>query len=140
MLKAVRFDDIKHEELLKYICEYKDKNNKKNESEAIRYLMQLGLDKINENSTTKKEKPIKDIDSLKQEIISEIMSQIGINSLINNVNVQSNDIQRDKQQFYTNENLYKNKVDNEIPVKQVTIKTNKDTSPLLANLIANSQR
>ena len=45
-LKAVRFDDEKHKDILTYIDEYRDHKGRKNESEAIRFLLQKGFEFI----------------------------------------------------------------------------------------------
>lgn len=83
MLKAVRFDEEKHEELLKYISEYKDSKGKKNESEAIRFLVQTGFEyvtgklvnnskQVEKHVNNSKQEPNINFNDIKQEIIKEV--------------------------------------------------------------------
>lgn len=74
MLKAVRFDPEEHAELLEFIDNYRDKKNKTNHSEAIRVLMTKGLEAMNLQPVTNQSSI--DIESIKKEILSQVMGQI----------------------------------------------------------------
>lgn len=85
MIKAVRFDEEKHKKLLQYIVDYKDPKDRKNESEAIRFLVQTGFEYITgqladpvhyskqeeESIHLGKPEPNLNYDDFKQEIIKE---------------------------------------------------------------------
>ena len=77
MLKAVRFDEKNHKNILDFIQNYHDDRGKLNESEGIRHLMQLGLDSIN------LPKSLLDFDSMKAELLREILQTF--NSQNNNL-------------------------------------------------------
>ena len=70
MLKAVRFDENNHKNILEFIQNYHDSKGKLNESEGIRHLMQLGLDSIN-NSLS-----YNTFDSMKSELLKELLQII----------------------------------------------------------------
>lgn len=79
MLKAVRFDEQEHKELLDFVTDFKDSRGKKNESEAIRHLMQLGLKAL----TTKEEvpsTPALDVEQLKSDLFKELMAALPFGS------------------------------------------------------------
>lgn len=76
MLKAVRFDENEHKQLLNFIEFYVDEKGKRNDSEAIRYLMQKGLETVlnpqfTEVNTSNNENVV-DINTLKKEVLNEI--------------------------------------------------------------------
>jgi len=77
MLKAVRFDEKNHKNILNFIQNYHDDKGRSNESEGIRYLMQLGLDSIDQP------KSFLDFDSMKTELLREILQTF--NSQNNNL-------------------------------------------------------
>jgi len=157
MLKAVRFDEKKHKGLLDFITSYRDKKGRNNESEAIRFLMQTGLDKINDktkeiylNESVEKEDEREqiDINVLKKELYAEIMSEISSSTLssltmaiekLNNIQpvyIQQPKYEQDEQ----------NKADVTInstrkPMKkQNNVKIPEDASQLLANILSNANR
>jgi len=79
MLKAVRFDEVQHKKLLDFIEFYQDDKGRKNDSEAIRYLMQKGFEAI--TSEQKQAAEINNskqvlIDTLKKEVINELSGLI----------------------------------------------------------------
>jgi len=78
MLKAVRFDENEHKQLLDFIEFYVDEKGRRNDSEAIRYLMQKGLEAVRnpqftEVNTSTTESTV-DINTLKKEVLNEIAS------------------------------------------------------------------
>lgn len=126
MLKAVRFDDEAHKDLIKFIEDYRDSKNKPNHSEAIRLLMKKGLDNL---STTPKEQQI-DIDKLKTDIFNQIMEQIkNVQDVQVAPNINKKEIVKEDKQVEPKLNTEKNK-----PTSPKT------TNPLLANILNNSQR
>lgn len=83
MLKAVRFDEDKHKHLLEYIDWFTDKSGRKNESEAIRFLMQAGYDSIMGNEPVKlpESEPLEEqnnfnVNELKDILRKEIMDEM----------------------------------------------------------------
>lgn len=84
MLKAVRFDENQHKQLLDFIDFYQDDKGRRNDSEAIRYLMQKGFEAI--TNEQKQPQPIEtnipmqsepvSVDTLKKEVISELANLI----------------------------------------------------------------
>jgi len=70
MLKAIRFDEYNHKDILEFIQNYYDNKGKLNESEGMRYLMQLGLDSINNPL------PPTTFDSMKSELLEELLQII----------------------------------------------------------------
>lgn len=82
MLKAVRFDQEEHKELIDYIEKYRDKKNKPNHSEAIRFLMLKGLESLNfiEDKSSETSSQI-DVDNLKKELLTQIMDEIKFSAL-----------------------------------------------------------
>lgn len=75
MLKAVRFDEQDHKEILDYIVNYKDVKGKRNESEAMRFLMQKGLESlfIKEEPTPT---PAIDVEAIKADLFAQIMAAL----------------------------------------------------------------
>lgn len=76
MLKAVRFDEVQHKQLLNFIKDYRDNKGRINESEAIRLLMQRGLESLQQSAieptpVVNQDNEI-DINMIKQELLSEI--------------------------------------------------------------------
>lgn len=77
MLKAVRFDEEKHKDLLDYIEEYRDNKGKPNHSEAIRFLMEKGFESIvNPQVEQKVEIQPINVDSIKEEVYNGIMEEL----------------------------------------------------------------
>lgn len=72
MLKAVRFDIEEHKDIIKFVEDFRDKKNKPNHSEAIRFLMTKGLESLNK---TNEPQPI-DLESMKSDIFNQIMNKI----------------------------------------------------------------
>jgi hypothetical protein len=101
MLKAVRFDENQHKQLLDFIDFYQDDKGRRNDSEAIRYLMQKGFEAITneqkqpqpiEANIPMKPEPVS-VDTLKKEVISELAG------LIPKDQVQP-DMEQIKKEFY----------------------------------------
>lgn len=83
MLKAVRFSEDKHEDIIEYICKYRDSKGKKNESEAIRLLVQIGFKFITGKYNNKKIDEILDDELIKSLIINDDMKfEIESNALM----------------------------------------------------------
>lgn len=151
MLKAVRFDEDKHKDLLKFVLDYKDIKGKQNESEAIRFLMQTGLNAINNlplDIPQPQTKPTSDIDieSLKKELMNDIMSQINVqafNTVLNRLdNAQNNIPTRAFTEMNTPrdiEPISKPITENVKPINQPA-KIPIGSNPLLANILANAKR
>lgn len=134
MLKAVRFDLSEHKELVDFIENYRDKKNKPNHSEAIRMLMKKGLESINQPPV---QQPQIDLESLKNELLGQVMSQINLSQL---VPIQAPVHER----VFTpvNNNIPEPVIEEieEPPIVQKQIPTLQGANPLLANLLSNSQR
>ncbi|MNJ90555.1 hypothetical protein D3C87_81540 [compost metagenome] len=130
MLKAVRFDLEEHEELIKFIEDYRDKKNRPNHSEAIRMLMQKGLDTINKVSNPQ---PQFDIEAIKRDIVDQIKSQMNLSPVHERVFTPVND-------NLSQSKIIKDEV-NEVPMSsQPAAPSVQPLNPLLANLLGNSQR
>lgn len=134
MLKAVRFDLEEHAELITFIEDYRDKKNRPNHSEAIRMLMQKGLDTLN---TPPSPQPQLDIEAIKKDIVDQIKSQMNLSPIQTPVH----------EHVFTpvNQPLTQSKIDkagiNEAPTKpRPPAPPAQPLSPLLANLLGNSQR
>lgn len=135
MLKAVRFDPEEHKELIEFVENYRDKKNRPNHSEAIRFLMAKGLEYLKQQDTPK---PTLDIESIKNEIFHQIMAQI-----------QSTGITLQHQQP-TYQPVRENPIRTNIkeqpvskPIQQPqqnNLPKKIATNPLLANILSNSQR
>lgn len=135
MLKAVRFDPEEHKELIEFVENYRDKKNRPNHSEAIRFLMTKGLEYLKQQDTPK---PALDIESIKNEIFNQIMAQI-----------QSTGITLQPQQP-TYQPVRENPIRTNIkeqpvskPIQQPqqnNLPKKIATNPLLANILSNSQR
>lgn len=130
MLKAVRFDLAEHKELMEFIENYRDKKNKPNHSEAIRMLMQKGLEVLNQPPV---QQPQIDIEALKREIFGQIMSQINLASFAQPAAPVQTSV-------FTKVNQPAPEVEQPKPAPKTQPKTPANTNPLLANLLGNSQR
>lgn len=73
MLKAFRFDEQEHKDIIEFILKFTDSRGKKNESEAIRFLMKKGLDAINIPIIQPQNI---DLDKLKAELFNHITSSV----------------------------------------------------------------
>lgn len=179
MLKAVRFDEEKHKDLLEFIVSYKDSKGRTNESEAIRMLMQTGYnilnnkppeqlaeytehkenkdDNVNIDNLKKEltdeilltvyqnkqsEQNKIDIESIKKELLSEIFLQINnqtfnnLNNIIDKLNnLSPTVVTQPQEQKFTKVNAENQE---QKPKQKIDIPSN--TNPLLANILANSQR
>lgn len=97
MLKAVRFDEVQHKDLLDFVSNYRDNKGRVNESEAIRLLMQKGIESMNVPQIVEVEVPMKDnsvnMAVLKQEVLQELTQLIPQN------NTQP-DIEKIRQEIY----------------------------------------
>lgn len=96
MLKAIRFDEDKHKDLLKWMKDFRDAKGKENESEAARYLMQMGFEYMIKRqdevqaaahpdpepiqAVTESKADI-DKDALKRELMDEVMVEINTKML-----------------------------------------------------------
>lgn len=131
MLKAVRFDLVEHKELLEFIENFTDSKGRKNESEAIRYLMKLGLESLkNKNQSAA---PQIDIDKIKQEILSQIMNQLP--SIIQQ---PPQPVQPIYQKPIIQQQTEKPKeIKNNIEQKPKQQKQSQNLNPLLTNLLSN---
>lgn len=97
MLKAIRFDEGKHKHLLDWMKDFRDAKGKENESEAARYLMQMGFEYMmteRQNEVhvvaTPNPEPVQavtesksdiDKDALKRELMDEVMVEINTKML-----------------------------------------------------------
>lgn len=143
MLKAVRFDEEKHQHLLDFISNYIDTKDRKNESEGIRYLMQLGLDSLQQNTNINQTHV--DTAKLKSEIFNDIMEQLNsqtLNGLASVIEKLEN-----FKPVYIQQSMVNDNESYDYEVKQIPQSTNKknidipvDTDPLLANILANANR
>jgi hypothetical protein len=133
MLKAVRFDEEEHKELIEYVENYRDKKNKPNHSEAIRLLMQKGLETLR-NSKPKEEL---NIESLKQDIINQIMSQINTQQVPKH---QPAPLTQNNMQSNIKEKPQGERPPSPPPQKPKSSPPKVNANPLLANILGNSQR
>lgn len=122
MLKAVRFDENEHKQLLEFINNFIDTRGKKNESEAIRFLMKKGLESL---SSPALQTNI-DMNKIKEELFEQIMASINKPQPIKIVEGPS--------LGYINPNGIA-----KIRVTEV-VEESKPTNPLLANMLANRKR
>lgn len=128
MLKAIRFNN-EHKDLIQYIENYRDDKNQPNHSEAMRYLMTLGLEYLKQPKT----KETLDFNSMKQELLSELLMELNKNEISRAsafTIVNSNELPQ-----HINET-----VQPEIKKKKVEIPKEFSTNPLLANILNNAQR
>jgi hypothetical protein len=130
MLKAVRFDPAEHKELMDFVENYRDKKNKPNHSEAIRVLMQKGLDVINRPQV---QQPQIDIEAMKREIFGQIMSQINLSQFT----VSAAPVQ---EHVFTKVNEVEPVIEPPKPISKLQSSQSTTGNPLLANLLGNSQR
>lgn len=161
MLKAVRFDDDRHKPLLEFMEKFRDDKGRPNDSEAIRFLMEKGLDYLNnpipqsnsiiEEPIVEKTKPLLDIENLKRELLTEMKNEML--KEINNQHVSSlttiieklDNIKVVQQPVFTQMNnpttsLDRTEQEQKTKIVKKQIEIPKDTNPLLANILANSQR
>lgn len=124
MLKAVRFDLEEHKDIIDYVENYRDKKNRPNHSEAIRFLMEKGLEALNKEETPQKQEI--DMESLKQDLFNQLMAQIQNSGMIPKPTPTP-----PQERPFTQVNT-KPKTDN---VPKIA-----NSNPLLANLLGNSQR
>jgi len=124
MLKAVRFDLEEHAELIEFVENYRDKKNKPNHSEAIRMLMQKGLEVLNKPEESPQ--PTIDIESLKAEIFNQLMAQVS----------SMNITQPPKKETVTQppQPVIQKQTPKSAPSKTVAV------NPLLANILGNADR
>lgn len=139
MLKAFRFDEEKHKHLIDFINNFKDKNNKPNDSEAIRYLMTMGYNTINNYDNIKKQirmeilseqqtnKQNIDINTIKKELLMELQPNVIQEQKVNNEDYIKNIVAEITSKNYEE---IKNQVINE-----VLTKVNNSTISNLDNLI-----
>lgn len=135
MLKAVRFDTEEHKDIIEFVEDYRDKKNRPNHSEAIRFLMTKGFEALNNSSEPQVSI---DLESMKADIFNEIMNKIG-----------TMNIQPPPPKEQVNKTLTPSKVQNHGikppttqprpgPPPSQTLKTT--VNPLLANILGNSER
>jgi hypothetical protein len=160
MLKAVRFDEEKHKDILEYIAQYRDNKNRPNESEAIRFLMQKGYEALNNYDQVVHanvvqqpiaQEPKFDLESMKKEIYAEVMAQVSsqalgsISTLIDKLG-DLKPVYVSPEQTFTQVNTTSSpeltKINSPEPKQKTTkqIEIPKDTNPLLANLLGNANR
>lgn len=139
MLKAVRFDLEEHKELIEFIENYRDKKNRPNHSEAIRFLMNKGLEYLKQQDTPKSTLDIEsNIESIKNEIFNQIMAQIQSTGITLQHQqptyqpVRENPIRTNIKEQPVSKPIQQPQQDN--PPKKIA------TNPLLANILSNSQR
>lgn len=158
MMKAVRFSEDKDDKLIDFIEDFRDTKNKKNHSEAIRYLMRQGLKylehqeeftKINDSKQNNQQQI--DIDKIKQQIRTELMDEItnstlsNLNSIVDKLsNIQPVTVQESTQnntdKQFTKINDSNNKQFTKINDNKQKVDIPADTDPLLANLLNNANR
>ena len=130
MLKAVRFDENYHKNLLEFIHNFYDNRGKLNESEGMRYLMQLGLDSLSEAQ------PSNDFNLMKEELLKEILQTM---------NLQNGDLleKLDKiQPIYipANKELIEKPIERPVNKNPKKINTPGNSNALLNNLLNNSNK
>ena len=130
MLKAVRFDENYHKNLLEFIHNFYDNRGKLNESEGMRYLMQLGLDSLSEAQ------PSNDFNSMKEELLKEILQTM---------NSQNGDLlnKLDKiQPIYipVNKELAEKPIEKPVYKNPKKVITPGNSNTLLNNLLNNSNK
>jgi hypothetical protein len=169
MLKAVRFDEDKHKTLLKFMEDFRDDKGKPNDSEAVRFLMQKGLEYLTATPIPQPQpvieekivekiieqpKPSLDIDSLKRELLTEMKNEMLKEMNNQHVNSLTTIIEKlDNLKPVVVQQPMFTQMNTPIPTTEVTeqqeikpkaiknpIEIPKDTNPLLANILANSQR
>jgi hypothetical protein len=111
MLKAIRFDEKKHKDILEWLKAFRDKKNKENESEAARFLMKKGIEyltliqqenvqifkdgiqiEFSEALPKIEEKETLNKDNLKKELMDELLVEVnnkmltGLNSFVDKLN------------------------------------------------------
>jgi NTP pyrophosphatase (non-canonical NTP hydrolase) len=108
MLKAVRFDEDVHKHLLEFIDWYTDKNGKKNESEAIRFLMQKGYEAVEAEKTFTRvnaepvaetteipQQPLIDIQNLKKELADELIELVNSQQTTTPIQIDVESLKKD---------------------------------------------
>lgn len=134
MLKAVRFDPDYHKDLIDFIETYKDKKGKTNHSEAIRLLMEEGLKSLQKDKEPQTQPtPNFDIEKIKQDILKDVMASI----ISSNQYMHAHSFPQVNNQT-NNEPVAIEKKQAPQTAKKPTLPTN--GNPLIANLLANSQR
>lgn len=146
MLKAVRFDEQDHKEILDYIANYKDVKGKRNESEAMRFLMQKGLESLLQPKEVVASTPAIDVNEIKADLFAQIMAALPLQTHPNNPNAWAgshNEPVIEQPQFSHAEILKEaEKLEQELSSKPKTIPVPKidNSNPLLANLLGNINR
>ena len=138
MLKAFRFDENEHKDLIHFITNYKDNRGKMNESEAIRFLMKKGLESI--NAPVIQQQNI-DIDKLKAEIFQQVV--MSVNSI-----QQPHKFYEEALPMYANPNAvakFDLKYDKPEPKKYDNVDNEpsseiKNSNPLISNMLANRKK
>ena len=136
MLKAVRFDEINHKNILDFIQNYHDNRGRLNESEGMRHLMQLGLESINQPQL-----PIMDFDLMKAELLKELLQTV------NSQNIDLLDkLDKIQQPIYVQQTQSIEKVDkidkniDKIPIKNKKVNIPGNSNALLNNLLNNANK
>jgi Arc/MetJ-type ribon-helix-helix transcriptional regulator len=135
MLKAVRFDIEEHKDIIDYVENYRDKKNRPNHSEAIRFLMEKGLESLNKQEIPKPKQQEIDVESLKADLFNQLMSQIQKSGMVA-APVPTPEPVRERPFTKVNDKptpTPKPKVNSDAPKVAAS-------NPLLANLLGNSQR
>lgn len=139
MLKAVRFDPEDHKELLAFILAFKDDKGKKNESEAMRYLMTKGLEGLNKPLVIEPIIPAPqfDYEKMKSELLQELIAQVGVPNHVLKPQVQTKNELVLQPEISQTRNVEEKLTNAHNPVKETA---NTPSNPLLANLLNNKRR
>lgn len=129
MLKAVRFDEELHKDLLKYIEDFRDHKGRKNESEAIRALMTKGLEYINNKHQPSNQQV--NVEQITQDILNQVMATLNQNQPKQHHQPINNDIQVKMNTVETKEIVQLQ------PKKQNPVIND---NPLLSNLLGNIKK
>lgn len=140
MLKAIRFDPEEHKELLDYISTFTDKRGRHNESEAMRSLMLKGLESL--NTTVVKQVETIDVEKIKAELFSQLMSAVNEQNFIPVSAPASVRVSHVKPEELHHANTIGLDADEkeEVFKKPETPKTNVTANPLLANMLGNIRK
>jgi hypothetical protein len=133
MLKAVRFDEANHKELIDFIESYRDKKNRPNHSEAIRFLMEKGFATLNQKEETKQQTQQNiDIEKLTAEITSKVWESISKNYINNSFPISQ------QNQYTQKEEIKKEQAEQPVSKPKTTIPI--EGNSLLSNMLRNANR
>lgn len=135
VLKAVRFDETEHKDLLNFLTTFVDHKGRKNESEAIRFLMSKGFEALQNQPPVQPQQTI-DVDKLKNELFQQIMSSLQFRPTIEETIAYINPNGIAKFNF----DLPKEEVKRLDNGEDESSKPPTPNNPLIANMLANRKR